>query len=480
VTDLLRRIRNGLVRRQYARINRYFRTASPEQIRRSGDRRALKAFHRAARLVPAYQKILREHGVDPGEITTIEQFRRRVPIVDKQALFAAYPLRDLCVGGRLDDAFRFHSSSGHTGVFSFGVEGRDDAAKTALGLEFTLHDRFAVLDRHTLLINCLPMGVTIPTRVVPAAATSVRPDVVLALVEQLKDDFEQILLIGEHLVLKKVIEEGAERGIGWEDLVVHAVTGAEFIAEGFRTYLAGLLGLDFDRPQRGLVLVNFGLSELSLNIFSETAETVGIRRLAYEDAGFREALYGRPTTICPNLMQCYPGQTFLETVEGPAGRSELVVTMLDPGLKAPMVRYNTKDFVELLSYRKLAEVLGDFGHASRLPAARLPLGVIWGKWAPLPATAPQAVYPEQVKEALYVSPEVAGKVTGNFRLGEENGQIVLKVQLRQGEQPRPALTELLTAALKRFAQADVQVRFLPFRQFPFGFAADFGRKNQYF
>ena len=449
---------NWEIRRRYRRIVRHLATAGPGQLVMEEQKRILRTFRRAARHVPAYGRILEQHGVDPAEITSVEAFKQKVPIIDKETIFSANELRDLCIDGHLDDVASFYSSSGHTGVFSFGVETWEDAQRIPLGLEFALHNTFRVLDRKTLVINCLPMGIKIHTRTLPLAETGVRADVIWAIIRKVKDDFDQFLLIGEHLFLKELIEGGPDNGVSWKDLVVHIITGAEYIAENFRGYLASLLGVDFDRPEKGIVGVNFGLSELSLSIFRENSHTVRIRRLAHGDHDFRRALYGRDMPSCPNIMQYNPHQAFIETVRSPEGRSELVVTMVAPDMKLPLIRYNTKDVVELMTHEALAGILREHGHESLLPPLHLPVGMICGKCKPLTTPDGQEVHPEEVKEAIYFDHEVAGNLTGNFRLCLEKGGVTLLVQLREG---------------------GIRVRLLPYREFPYGFIRDFERKPQY-
>lgn len=475
----LEHIRNRLIRRQYSRITRQLITTTPEKLVAAGQRRLLETFHRAARTVPAYMEILRLNGVDPKEITTIEQFRKKVPVVDKETIFATNELRDLCMGGCLDNISLFYSSSGHSGVFSFGVEARTDSKKAALGLEFALNNDFNVLDRNTLLINCLPMGIKLHTRTLPLVQTGLRPDVIWALIKKLKDDFDQFVFIGEHLFLKKIFEDGAEQGIPWKDLVVHVVTGAEYIAENFRSYLASLLGVDFDSPETGMIGINFGLSELAISIFSENCHTLRIRRQAYADRDFRKALYGRDTTICPNIMQYHPSRTFIETIIAPDGSNELVVTILDPTFTIPMIRYNTKDVVEIMSYTDLAEILKDFGYESLLPPFHLPVGIIWGKMKPLITKSGQKIYTENIKEAIYSDFSIANMITGNFRLTEETDGPTLLLQLRKGKKCRESLADDLVKHLKDYVDSDVRVCVLPFEQFPYGLDHDFERKNQY-
>jgi phenylacetate-CoA ligase len=473
-------IQDGLVRWQYGRMERRLRTASPEGLAALSERRLLAAFHRAARLVPAYQRTLRQHAVDPDTVTTIEEFRRKVPIVDKETVFAANELKDLCVGGNLEGVSLYYSSSGHSGVFSYGVETRTAAANAALATEFALHCATRALDRRTLLVNGLPMGVRIHTRTLPVVETGLRADSIWAILTKLRADFQQFILVGEQLFIKKIVEEGAERGLPWKDMIVHVVTGAEYMAENFRTYLGSILGTDFDVPEKGMVLVNFGLSELSLSIFQENAHTIRIRRRAHEDPSFREAIYGRKTSICPNLMQYYPQQTFIETVPGPDGRSELVVSLLDPELKIPLIRYNTKDVVETMTHGRLAEILKDFRcDPSLLPPFRLPLGIIWGKFQPLVTEKGVRIAPESVKEGLYSNPNIADKITGNFRLSEDKTGVRLLLQVRKGKEFGAGAIDALEGSLRAHAGEGIQVCPTAYEQFPYGMEQDFQRKNQY-
>ena len=58
-------------------------------------------------------------------------------------------------------------------------------------------------------------------------------------------EFDQIVLIAEGSFAKKIIEDGAEfHGIDWSRYRVHVVTGEEGIAENYRSYVEGLLGID--------------------------------------------------------------------------------------------------------------------------------------------------------------------------------------------------------------------------------------------
>jgi len=474
-----RRIKDTLIRRQYGRIARYLASADPDEIMATSEKRLLKAFAHAARTVPAYKALLAERGVDADAVRTISQFKRDVPLVDKDLVFAANALRDCCTGGRLDDVPLFYTSSGHSGVFSFGAESPGGTERAALGLEFLLDRAFAILDRKTLYINCNGMGVRVPTRALTLAETSVRSDSVLALVEKLAADFDQIIINGESMFLKKVIEEGVERGIPWRDLTVHLVTGGEFIAENFRSYIGHLLGLDFHDPSKGLFGISMGLSELSVSIFNESAKTIGIRRAAQTDRDLRYALFGDGTEVCPELMQYYPHQTYIETVADESGAEQLVVSMLDLARKIPLIRYNTHDTVGIMTYRQLTDILDAHGYQSLHPEFHLPLVRIQGRTRSAAERNALTVTPAEIKEGLYADFDLAGQVTGNFTITRQDEQTVVLVQMKEGREPVDEVATRLSAGLKTYTPAAPAVEMLAYRDFPHGIEHNFEKKNRY-
>lgn len=477
---------------QYRRVGRSLSRATADQLEQAGQRELLRAFARAARQVPAYRDLLHSRGVDPAAVRTIDDFQRLVPVLDKQAVFASHDLPSLLAGGRLGQSNTFWTSSGHSGVYSFGVDSPADQERAAIAAEFLLDRTFGVLDRRTLLVNCLPMGVKVPVRAMSLAETSVRTDAALAIIRSLGGQFDQVILMAESLVLKKLVEDGPAAGVDWHKLTVHAVTGAEFIAENYRSYLAHLLGIDFDRPERGLIGLNMGMSELALSVFSESVETIRIRRLAQGDATLRQALFGR-TDIVPELMQYFPMRTYVETIPGdddqpadpatPCG--QLVVSVLDPHARLPLIRYRTGDRVATMPYTRLEAVMRLFGREDLLPAWKLPLGVIWGR-NPHVQTHDGPISPAHVKEALYADFDLAARVTGAFviqsppaRGDGEPCRPTLIVQLKQGESGPAYLADRLAERLSRYTAAQVDLRLAAYRDFPVGMELNYERKCRY-
>ena len=471
-------LRNRFVRRICERELRYLCEVSADELSRQSERRLLGTFRVAAARVPAYRDLLRASGVVPEAISSLAEFTRRVPILDKNGLFGNRPVRDLCTGGSLAEAAAFYSSSGASGAFSYGAESRAQVRAAALGVEFLLQSYFRALERKTLLVNGLPAGVKITARSIQVADTSVRWDVAVALLKALKDDFDQFILVGEQLFLKRVLEEGRAAGVPWGELVVHVVMGGEFVAENTRRYFQHILQADPARPEEGLVVLNMGLSELALSIFRDHPQLVRIRQLAQRDDGLQRALSGNGATVCPEILQYDPRQTYLETVPGADGTERLVVSVLDRARMLPMIRYNTGDRVRLLDYDSLAALLQQRGLGHLVPPGRLPVGIIWGKDEGIDSPDGRHIRVAEVKEALYSDIELAATVTGNFRLVRDEAGVTLLVQANARVIPTPAIEQGLSRCVAALA-GPVNLLLLPYNSFPHGMELDLERKPRY-
>jgi phenylacetate-coenzyme A ligase PaaK-like adenylate-forming protein len=178
-------------------------------------------------------------------------------------------------------------------------------------------------------------------------------------------------------------------------------------------------------------------------------------------------------------MQHNPQETFVEALERADGRRELVVTMLNPRRRLPLIRYNTGDVIDYLPYRRVEEILGDFRCPAHLPPLPLPVGLTWGRLQPLKTAGGKLIYPEQVKEALYAAEPAAEAATGSFRLSDGAAGPTLRVQLREGKDAPAGAAEALAAQVARFADAHVTVEMIPHERFPDALAQDFERKNRY-
>lgn len=437
--------------------------------------RVLAAFRRAAERVPAYRILLAEAGVEAATVRTLADFAR-VPVLEKSGTFRRFPIAELCVDGEPGRLGAVLTSSGHSGIFAFGLTAAEAVPATTAWIDDLLDHLFHVRTQRTLLINCLPMGVKVPTLACTLAETSVRPDMAVGLVRAFAAHFAQIILVGEAAFLKHVLESGRRGGVDWRSLRVHVIAGEEPLAENARAYLESILGIGAGRTDEGMVVSSMGVAELGLNLFSEVPPPgvlVPLRRLLHCRADLRHALFG-PVDWVPSLFTYDPRRIHVEFDR----QRRLLVTMLGEEVRVPLVRYATGDRGRVLV---LPPEVRPALTAAGLPwqvLAALPIVAIEGRGEHALAGA-AAVYPEAIKEGLYREPALAELTTANFRLVSGAERARVRIQLQPGVEAAPGLDERFHAAISAYVRAPLEVFCEPYATFGSGMALDYERKFQY-
>lgn len=455
--------------------------SSPASLVALGEGKLLKSFRRAARCSPAYRTLLAEAGVDPAAIRTPQDFRDHCPILDKATTFKRFGARELLAEDiKTSDLASVLTSSGHGGGgFALGLSTRAQLKDTAFTIDLGLDLAFDTDRRRTLLINCLPMGVTFQSDAVCVANVSVREDMACALVNQVGDLFEQIVLCGDPLFLKKLCDHSQDIGLDWRRHRLNVIVGEETFSESFRDYLAGILGIDPDDPRSGLIGSSMGVGELGLNLFNETRETVALRRACARDPQLRERLLG-PTSASmpvPTFMVYSPLRTSVEILYADDdGNGDLVVTLLDPIVPLPLLRYQTGDrarFVSPTQLKQLAEAIAP----GFLPPA-LPLIALHGRSKD---QLPGGGHVDTFKEALYGSPAIARQLSGAHRISGAANELGWQVQAARGaERNLPELASRLGQEIaSRLPGTQLTVTCMAYDEFPHGKTIDYERKFVY-
>jgi phenylacetate-CoA ligase len=434
------------------------------------------AFQRAASSVPAYRRLLQEHGVDPATIVDYESFATRCPILTKANTFDRFPIDQLCAEGAMRDLADVLTSSGHGGRFSFGLSTRRQHADAPAMIDFALDEAFSISQRRTLVINCLPMGVGFSSATATVATTSVREDMATALITTFGPHYDQVVIVTDPLFVRRLLDHARDRGVDWRRYRLGIVIGEEIFGEHFRAYVAGRLGLDVEQPQNGYIMSSFGVGELGLHLGFETPATIAVRRAAAHDPLLARELFG-DFPVLPMVLASNPQRTLMEAVEpDPSGYGRLTISMLDTALPVPLLRYQTGDVVRLLDPQRVATVLQEHGIAlpGALPDAMLALaGRDKDK---IPGGSHVGAY----KDALYSNPEVADRLTGAFRVAPlEAGSVVVHVQLVRGAQSDREFETRLRAALGMSADAG-SVIVSSYEAFPYGMGLDYERKFAYY
>jgi phenylacetate-CoA ligase len=464
---------------------RYIRSrlaqSTREELTGLSQLRLLQCFRRAAGQSPAYRRLLAETGVSPREIRTADDFAKRCPILEKSNTFHRFRLEELIAQDvRMHDVASILTSSGHGGHgFALGLGTRAQAIRSRWTVDVGLDLAFDIDRRRTLLINCLPMGVTFQSNAVCVANVSVREDMACAIVDGMGSLFDQIILCGDPLFLKRLCDFSEVRGTDWGRYRLNAILGEETFPESFRDYLADTLRVSLDAADGGLIASSVGVAELGLNLFYETRETIALRRKCRRDPDVLERLLGRADALSslPTFVAYNPLRCFVEVVaQDQYASGDLLVTVLDRGAPVPLMRYRTGDCAQFIDPARIAAAL-DAGDSPSKPSV-FPVIAFHGRRKD---RLPSGWHVDQFKDALYKRREIARQLTGAFRLSHPQEALHWDVQLARDSVANPAeMATTLRDALSCPGDREFPtVACHPYDRFPYGRTLDYERKFVY-
>jgi phenylacetate-CoA ligase len=320
------------------------------------------------------------------------------------------------------------------------------------------------------------MGVTFSSNLVCVANVSVREDMACAIIDRAGNLFDQIVLCGDPLFLKKLCDYSQDIGLDGKRFRVHVIVGEETFPETFRDYLAGVLGNDPDDPASGLIGSSMGVGELGLNLFNETRETVALRRACNRDPALLENLTGinAAVSLTPTFMVFNPLRTFVEVInQDNHGIGDLIVTVMDEKTPIPLMRYATGDRVQRLSATQL-----DLAARAGWHAPGVPVIALHGR---AKDQLPGGGHVDLFKAALYGDPEIARHLSGAHRLFVADDVIHWEVQRTRGNHiDCLSLSHRLANELVlRMPDRRFSVNVHNYEHFSFGKTIDYERKFVY-
>lgn len=435
-----------------------------------GPAAGLAAFEDAVSVSAGYRAWLEHQGVDPARTTNIEQ----VPYLEKRDVFGA-DLGAWITGRGPTGAAELLTSSGHSGAFAVGVTSRAELHGLQVATDAALRALGAGEERSTLLLNCLPMGISVPTTIATVATPSVHLEMAEELVERFGPDFDLVVVLAEPVFCKEFAERlFAAHGSAWSADRLACVVGGEWVSESWRRYVSGLLGLGPVQDQgTGGILISMGAAELGLHLLFETSDLRSIRSVL-ADSGPQRDLFGHHWGYTPTLFTFDPSRLHIEERAHPEGVSTLVVTPLTRRL-LPLVRYDLGDVGEVIPAERLNDRLEVLGSPHRVDG---PVVACWGRRSAGLVLGGQVVRPELIKQRLFSSFAEAAVLTGRFYL-EQRPDPVLHVQLRPATIATPRLAADLGAFLGDVAGTAVRVVVHPYDAYPFHQPGDYQHKPAY-
>lgn len=458
--------------------------SKPDELVARGEKHLLAAFRRAATQSAAYRTLLAEAGVKIADIRTPQDVLARCPVLNKANTFQRFDVGQLLCNKLSATALASAlTSSGHGGGgFALGLVSRRQARQAVRLIDLGLELAFDIDQHRTLLINCLPMGVTFASDAVCVANVSVREDMACAVIQQAGGLFDQIILCGDPLFLKRLCDYSQDIGLDWRRYRVHVIIGEETFAESFRDYLAHVLGIVPDDSSSGLIGSSMGVGELGLNLFNETRETVALRRACIRHPALLKQLTGVDLAVspAPTFLVYNPLRIAIEIAAPDAqGVGDLLISLLDIQAPIPLIRYSTGDRVQIIPPAAMRSASLALGLALAVPS--LPVVALHGR---AKDSLPGGGHIDLFKSTLYQDIALAREVSGAHRLNTRTDPWEWVVQLRQGRTPTPAVVDALKTALahsleKQLPHRGIAIQVMPFDAFPYGKTIDYERKFAY-
>ena len=408
----------------------------------------LNYLHRIINSWPAYRKYIENSGVNPARIKSIKD----LPVLNKQFLRQAansLPIKRI--------KYIVPSSGTTSEEFSYGLFGAEELSNSVVSISRHVNEFFQTEEKRTLLLNVLPGGISVNVPSVTVLPVGTRIDSALSAVKTFSGLFDQLIIVGEPVFAKNLLEEGVAAGIPWHLIPLNVILGGDWISETYRSYLGSILGT-------ANVFSSMGAAEIGLNYFFETVETVLLRQILFHKKGVRTALFGK-APFTPMIFAYNKKNLYIEAA-GDENFVPVLITTLDPKRILPLIRYQIGDCGRLLSAHEINEALAKSGYPGFFKEetgifAHFGRGMSIGN-----------IYPEQIKEILY-KPEIADLVTGNFHMVPDY-RPVLNVQMKKNVR----LTSVIKARFRSaFPRIDMVLKLCDFNHFPC--PLDYERKIQY-
>jgi phenylacetate-CoA ligase len=223
---------------------------------------------------------------------------------------------------------------------------------------------------------------------------------------------------------------------------------------------------------------SFGVGELGLHLCYETPATIAVRRAAWTNPDLSRDLLGvaGQGKALPAVLTFNPLRMFVEIVEpDSAGYGLLTVSMLDPELPVPLLRYQTGDIARLLDVDFVRESLRR--HGSAIPSGLPPqLLALEGR---VKEALPNGSHVGVYKDALYADHAIARQLTGAFRVIASADSCTIHVQLAESQAPAHSIEQHLLDAMPREVRPERLVLW-PYNNFPYAMAVDYERKFLYY
>lgn len=317
----------------------------------------IELFKKAIQEIPAYREHLQANGLDIQGIQTMDDYPK-IPVINKNYL-SGNSRHAIFTGGEFPVSAS--CSSGSSGLPTYWFRSEADDLAAAKGYKHLIADVLNIKKEErvlalvcfamgswvagTLTVDCLKLIATEGYQLTIFPAGIEREDGLNAL-RILGPEFDRILIYGYPPLLLDFVKDAQERNIPMGKKV-SLIPAGDKNSEQWRETIADLAGC----PQEQVV--SFYGSADALYMACETPLTFALKKEALQNPALYQFLFGEThVASMPGMYQYDEDRLYLE-----AENDELILT-IDRTL--PLIRYNLRDRVKVLSHREMQVVLNGF------------------------------------------------------------------------------------------------------------------------
>jgi len=419
----------------------------PKLLEKIGKRKTMYIFKRAAKSIPHYRKFLSKRKIHPDEIRSFDDFIKKVPVTDsRRYIDTSKFLSDMCLKNHLCKAEILERSSGFTGKPHTWPRSHEEEEEAKKFFSFGIDLLYNTKKYNTLLINGFALGTWVSgvdiIKIVGDSCTSINPGLneeeVLDIYQEYRKEFDQIILAGNPVFLKNIIEEGINKKIIKNEDRLSLLTGGESITEEFRDYLYRKINSSQKRngdSSKGFIYSGFGASDIGIIGINENQDTVNIRRVARNNKALFRRLFGN-SAVLPMLFQYDPTKYFIRQLKN----KELEFTTCSLNVIMPLIKYNLHDTGNVYSYKEMLDIL-DECRIKITPKFKLPFVSVEGRSNQSIKFCSSFVYPENIINGICSVKRLNELTTGKFRMSivhdkKQNETLLIEIQLKERKFPQ--------------------------------------------
>ncbi|MDD5638868.1 MAG: hypothetical protein PHO28_03115 [Candidatus Pacebacteria bacterium] len=361
ITDIMQ----NLIMSNPKRAIWFMTSMKPDFWEKQGENLALKTFHEAAEKVPAYKDFISKHGIkDHTKIKTIDDFKKYVPLMDKDNYLRAYPLEDTALGD-VTKSFALISSAGTTGK-PLSILVPKNYLKTVYPGMLALYDYFWNIsenkNKRVLMICAMALGVWAGGTITPFGIkeicdrfenftlvnTGTDPAQIVNCLKTIGKHYEIITVFTYPSFLKLLLDYGDKENIKWEDYNIKVLCSSELIDFNLWNYFINKLHPK--SKDQWCILDTYSMTETAGGTFA-TPFTIEVKKIAQENESISYKIFQQKNSF--GLFQFNPAGGLMESIN-----NEIIITYSG---KIPLIRYNIKDLGKIFSWQEMNEVLKNNG-----------------------------------------------------------------------------------------------------------------------